>query len=112
MNVVWGLVAFTDRYVFVERDLVWATLSTWGWLQVAIGGVQLIGGALVLARTLVGRVVAAIMALGALFAELPRARRLPGLVDPRDRGERPRSLGRHGPRRGIRMTAPASLEAQ
>jgi hypothetical protein len=46
MNVVWGLVAFTDREVFVERDLVWATLTTWGWLQVAVGAVQLVGGTL------------------------------------------------------------------
>jgi hypothetical protein len=68
MNVVWGLVAFTDREVFVERDLVWATLTTWGWLQVAVGAVQLVGGTLVLARTIVGRVVAAVMALAALFA--------------------------------------------
>jgi hypothetical protein len=68
MNVVWGLVAFTDREVFVERDLVWATLTTWGWLQVAVGAIQLVGGTLVLARTIVGRVVAAVMALAALFA--------------------------------------------
>jgi hypothetical protein len=59
MNAVWGLAALTDRTILVERSLAWSTLTTWGWVSVAVAAVQLSAGALVLARKVVGRALVA-----------------------------------------------------
>jgi hypothetical protein len=67
MNAVWGLAALTDRTILVERSLAWSTLTTWGWVSVAVAAVQLSAGALVLARKVVGRALAATIALAGLF---------------------------------------------
>jgi hypothetical protein len=67
MNAVWGLAALTDREILVERSLAWSTLTTWGWVSVAVAAAQLVAGALVVARRVVGRALAAAVALGGLF---------------------------------------------
>jgi hypothetical protein len=67
MNALWGLAALTGREVLVERELVWSSLTTWGWVSVAVAAAQLAAGALVLARTLVGRTLAALLAFAGLF---------------------------------------------
>ena len=67
MNGIWGLAALTDRKILVEGGLAWSTLSTWGWVSVAVAAVQLSAGALVLARKVVGRALAAVIAMGGLF---------------------------------------------
>jgi hypothetical protein len=67
MNAVWGLAALTDRTILVERSLAWSTLTTWGWVSVAVAAVQLSAGALVVARKVVGRALAATIALAGLF---------------------------------------------
>ena len=67
MNAIWGLAALTDRRVLLEEGLAWSTLTTWGWVSVAVAAVQLSAGALVLARRVVGRVLAVAIAMGGLF---------------------------------------------
>ena len=67
MNAIWGLAALTDRALLLERTLVWSTLTTWGWVSLAVALVQLAAGGLVLARKVVGRVLAIVIALGGLF---------------------------------------------
>lgn len=67
MNAIWGLAALTDRKVLLEDELAWSTLATWGWVSVAVAAVQLCAGALVLARRVVGRMLAVAVALGGLF---------------------------------------------
>ena len=67
MNAIWGLAALTDRDVLVEQRLAWATLTTWGWVSVAAAAIQLTAGPLVLARRVVGRALAIVIALGGLF---------------------------------------------
>ena len=67
MNAIWGLAALTDRDVLVEGGLAWSSLTTWGWLSVAVAAVQLSAGGLVLARRVVGRALAVVIALGGLF---------------------------------------------
>jgi len=67
MNAIWGLAALTDRALLLERDLVWSTLTTWGWVSMAVAAVQLAAGGLVLARRVVGRALAIVIALGGLF---------------------------------------------
>jgi hypothetical protein len=67
MNALWGLAALTGRDVLIERELVWSTLTTWGWVSVGVAAAQLAAGALVLARTFVGRTLAAVLAFAGLF---------------------------------------------
>jgi hypothetical protein len=67
MNAIWGLAALTDRRVLLEEGLAWSTLTTWGWVSVAVAAVQLSAGALVLARRVVGRVLAVAIAMAGLF---------------------------------------------
>ena len=67
MNGIWGAAALTDRDVLIEDGLAWSTLTTWGWLSVAVAAVQLSAGGLVLARKVVGRVLAIGIALAGLF---------------------------------------------
>ena len=67
MNGIWGAAALTDRDVLLEDGLAWSTLTTWGWLSVAVAVVQLSAGGLVLARKVVGRVLAIGIALAGLF---------------------------------------------
>jgi hypothetical protein len=67
MNAIWGLAALTDRDVLVADGLAWANLTTWGWASVAVAAIQLAAGALVLARLVVGRVLAAVIAFAGLF---------------------------------------------
>jgi hypothetical protein len=67
MNAIWGLAALTDREVLIEGELAWSNLTTWGWVSVGVAAAQLAAGALVLARRLVGRVLAVLIALGGLF---------------------------------------------
>jgi hypothetical protein len=67
MNALWGLAALTDRDVLAGEGLAWSTLTTWGWTSLAVAAVQATAGGLVLARRLVGRVLAAVIAFGGLF---------------------------------------------
>ncbi|HXV34334.1 MAG TPA: hypothetical protein VD769_10015 [Gaiellaceae bacterium] len=67
MNAIWGLAALTDREILRESALAWANLTTWGWLSVAAAAVQLAAGGLVLARRVVGRVLAGLIAFAGLF---------------------------------------------
>jgi hypothetical protein len=67
MNAIWGLAALTNRRVLLEEGLAWSTLTTWGWVSVAVATVQLSAGALVLARRVVGRVLAVAIAMAGLF---------------------------------------------
>jgi len=67
MNGIWGAAALTDRDVLLEDGLAWSTLTTWGWLSAAVAAVQLSAGGLVLARKVVGRVLAIGIALAGLF---------------------------------------------
>jgi hypothetical protein len=67
MNGIWGLAALTEREILREDELAWANLTTWGWLSLAAAASQLLAGALVLARRLVGRVLAGVIAFAGLF---------------------------------------------
>ena len=67
MNAIWGLAALSDSEVLRERALAWSNLTTWGWLSVVAAVVQVAAGGLVLARRIVGRVLAIVIALGGLF---------------------------------------------
>jgi hypothetical protein len=67
MNGVWGLAALTDNELLHGRALAWSNLTTWGWVSVVVAAVQLTAGGLVLARKVVGRALAIVIALSGLF---------------------------------------------
>lgn len=67
MNAIWGLAALTDREILRESALAWSNLTTWGWLSVVAAGVQVAAGSLVLARRVVGRALAGVLAFAGLF---------------------------------------------
>jgi hypothetical protein len=67
MNVIWGIVALSNKSAFVEGGLVWSNLNTWGWVAIVAGGVQILAGLLVLARRFAGQWLAGILALVGLF---------------------------------------------
>ena len=67
MSAIWGLAAVTDREVLREGDLAWSNLTTWGWLALAAAAAQILAGALVLVRRVVGRFLAGVLAFAGLF---------------------------------------------
>jgi hypothetical protein len=67
MNGIWGLAAVTDREILREEALAWSNLTTWGWLALVAAASQLLAGALVLARRVVGRLLAGVIAFAGLF---------------------------------------------
>lgn len=50
LNVLWAAGALADKRNFAENELVWSTLSTWGWIALFIGAAQLLGAVLVVTR--------------------------------------------------------------
>jgi hypothetical protein len=62
MNVIWGIVALSNKSAFVEGGLVWSNLSTWGWVAIIVGAGQCLAGLLILSRRFAGQW------LGGIFA--------------------------------------------
>jgi hypothetical protein len=67
MSIIWGIVALSNKAAFIEGGLVWSNLNTWGWIEIAVGGVQVLAGLLVVARRFAGQWLAGIVALVGLF---------------------------------------------
>ncbi len=67
MNAIWGLAALSDSEVLRERALAWSNLTAWGWVSVGAAAVQVAAGGLVLTRRVIGRALAAVIALAGLF---------------------------------------------
>ena len=73
LNVIYGIAAISDASFFVDNTrYVFSGLSTWGWITVILGVVQLCGGFSLLAGNAFGRVIgliaASLGAIGALLA--------------------------------------------
>jgi hypothetical protein len=62
LNVLWGIAAIAGKSNFVEDGLVWSTLTTWGWVVLVVGAVQLLGAGLVSARRAGGAMIAGFLA--------------------------------------------------
>jgi hypothetical protein len=67
MNIIWGIVALSNKSAFVEGGLVWSNLSTWGWIAIVGGGVQCLAGLLILSRIFAGQWLGGILALLGIF---------------------------------------------
>ena len=67
MNLIWGIVALSNKSAFHESGLVWSTLDTWGWIAIVTGGLQCIAGLMVLARQFAGQWLGGVLALVGIF---------------------------------------------
>lgn len=62
LNIIWGIVALDHKSYFVNGGLLWSELSTWGWVAIVVGAIQVLGAALVAARRAGGAVIAGFLA--------------------------------------------------
>ena len=105
MNAIWGFAALTDREVLRERALAWSNLTTWGWLSPwSPPRSSSSPAALVLARRVVGRLLAIVIALAGLFVNFLSIGAYPVWSILAPGRERPRPLGGHRVRRRVRMS--------
>ena len=75
LNIIYGIAAIGDASFFVDATdtrYVFSNLSTWGWITLILGVIQLTGGFSLLAGNIYGRVIgitaASIGAIGSLLA--------------------------------------------
>jgi hypothetical protein len=68
LDVLWGIAALANKSYFVDGGLLWSQLSTWGWVAIIVGVVQLAGAGLVVTRHPSGAIIAGFLAfLGILL---------------------------------------------
>lgn len=73
LNVIYGIAAIDEASFFVDSTrYVFSDLSTWGWITVILGVIQVCGGVSLLAGNTFGRVIgliaASLGAIGSLLA--------------------------------------------
>lgn len=62
LNALWGIAALAEKSNFDEQSLIWSSLSTWGWVALIVGVIQIGGALLVASRRAGGAVVAGFLA--------------------------------------------------
>jgi hypothetical protein len=67
MNLIWGIVALSNKSAFTESGLVWSTLNTWGWIAIVTGTLQILAGLMVLARRFAGQWLGGVLAVVGIF---------------------------------------------
>lgn len=67
MNLIWGIVALSNKSAFHESGLVWSTLDTWGWIAVVTGVLQAVAGVMIVARRFAGQWLGGVLALVGIF---------------------------------------------
>jgi hypothetical protein len=67
MNLIWGIVALSNKSAFHESGLVWSTLNTWGWIAIVCGALQVIAGLAILSRRFAGQWLGGMMAVLGIF---------------------------------------------
>jgi len=73
LNVIYGIAAISEAHFFTDagNHYVFAGLSTWGWITVILGVIEIAGGFSLLAGNAFGRVIGVVAAsLGAIGALL------------------------------------------
>ena len=66
LNLIWGVTALSKKEYFVEGGLVWSNLDLWGWLAILVGLTQCIVAALLLARRMIGTILAIVISMCAI----------------------------------------------
>jgi hypothetical protein len=67
MNLIWGIVALSNKSAFSENGLVWSNLNTWGWIAIVTGTLQMLSGSMILARRFAGQWLGGLLALLGIF---------------------------------------------
>lgn len=67
MNVIWGIVALSNKSAFHESGLVWSSLNTWGWIAIVVGGFQMLASLMVFAQRFAGQWLAGCLAILGIF---------------------------------------------
>jgi hypothetical protein len=67
MNLIWGIVALSNKSAFTESGLVWSTLDTWGWIAIVTGTLQAVAGLMILARRFAGQWLGGLLAMVGIF---------------------------------------------
>ena len=67
MNIIWGIVALSNKSAFTEDGLVWSSLNTWGWIAIVTGTLQVVGGLMILARRFAGQWLGGVLAIVGIF---------------------------------------------
>jgi hypothetical protein len=67
MNVIWGIVALSNKSAFHESGLVWSSLNTWGWIAIVTGTLQAVAGLMIVARRFSGQWLGGVLALVGIF---------------------------------------------
>ena len=62
LNAVWGIAALTNAPYFIETGLLWSTLTTWGWIALVVGALQMVCGLLVFVGRRLGQLLALVLA--------------------------------------------------
>lgn len=74
LNVIYGIAAISEAHFFTDAGAhyVFSGLSTWGWITVILGAIELTGGFSLLSGSAYGRVIgivaASLGAIGSLLA--------------------------------------------
>lgn len=68
LDVLWGVAALAEKRNFAEDSLIWSSLSTWGWVALIVGVIQIAGALLISAQRPSGAIIAGFLAfLGLLI---------------------------------------------
>jgi hypothetical protein len=67
MNLIWGIVALSNKSAFHESGLVWSTLNTWGWIAIVTGVLQVVAGITIAARRFAGQWLGGVLAIVGIF---------------------------------------------
>lgn len=62
LNALWGIAALAEKSNFAESSLIWSSLSTWGWVALIVGAIQIAGALLVASRHASGAIIAGFLA--------------------------------------------------
>lgn len=68
LNIVYGIAALQNKQYFNEDGLLWSNLSTWGWVAIIVGAVQVATAWLLYLRKTVGILVAMCFAVFSFIA--------------------------------------------
>ncbi len=70
LHLIWGVAALADARNFQEHDLIVSSLTTWAWISIVVGAIEVAGGVLVLGRRPSGQIIALLVALLGLFTSI------------------------------------------
>jgi nitrate reductase NapE component len=68
LNVIYGIATLRNRGYFEGKDLLWSNISTWGWLAIALGALELLIATQIHRRTMAGAIGGMAAAIFAFIA--------------------------------------------